>query len=344
MPKLRMNLAICQALADELELDPNVVFLGEDVAGRGGTFKTSEGLLDRFGSSRVIDTPISEMGFTGAALGAAMRGLRPVVEIMFFEFIGVALDQLSTEAAKMRYLSAGEVTVPLTVRGSTGAGMGFAATHSQTLETLLYATPGLKVAVASGARSGYGLLRSAIRDDNPVVLLEPRNLYATREEFETGEDALIPLGQAATVREGSDVTVVALGQSVAIAQQVVGHADGWSPEIIDLQTLVPWDREAVRRSVAKTGRLVVLEESHYSGGWGTEIVADIAAHCHGELTVPPMRITCPDTPVPFSPELERRFLPQPEDAAIRIGQLLDTGKLPPPWWEESEMVAGSASR
>ena len=339
-----MNLAIAQAIADELEGDPNVVFLGEDVAGRGGTFKTSEGLLDRFGPQRVLDTPISEMGFTGAALGAAMRGLRPVVEIMFFEFIGVALDQLSTEAAKMRFLSVGQRDIPLTVRGSTGAGMGFAATHSQTLETLMYATPGLKVAVASGARTGYGLLRSAIRDDNPVVLLEPRNLYATRDDFEPGEDALIPLGQAATVQEGSDVTIVGLGQSVAIAQRAAGHADGWSAEIIDLQTLVPWDRDTVRESVAKTGRLVTIEESHHSGGWGTEIVADVASHCHSDLEGPPMRITCPDTPVPFSPELEKRFLPSPENAAGRIERLLQDGTLPPPWWEDSEIFAGSANR
>lgn len=342
MAKLRMNLAVARALADELESDPNVVFLGEDVARRGGTFKTSEGLVDRFGAHRVLDTPISEMGFTGAALGVAMRGLRPVVEIMFFEFIGVALDQLSTEAAKMRFLSVGQTSVPMTVRASTGAGMGFGATHSQTLETLLYATPGLKVAVASGPRTAYGLLRTAIRDDNPVVVLEPRNLYATREQFEPGEDALIPLGRSETVRLGSDVTVVALGQSVSIALRAADEMTDGSPEIIDLQTLVPWDREAVRDSVRRTGRLVTVEESPYSGGWGTEIVADVAAHCHGDLVAPPLRITCPDTPIPFSPPLEERFLPSPEDVRDRIERLLKDGELSPPWWE-AERVAGRAS-
>jgi len=342
MPKFRMNLAVAQALADELASDPTVVFLGEDVAGRGGTFKTSEGLLDQFGPKRVIDTPISEMGFMGAALGASLRGLRPVVEIMFFEFIAVALDQLSIEAAKMRFLSAGELAVPLTVRGSTGAGMGFGATHSGTLETLLYATPGLKVAVASGPRTAYGLLRSAIRDDNPVVVLEPRSLYATREEVETGEASIIPLGEAAIVQAGSDVTVVTLGQTVSIAKAAARLADGWSPEIIDLQTLVPWDRETVRESVAKTGRLVTLEENPYSGGWGTEIVADIATHCHQDLVAPPMRITSPDTPVPFAPNLERQWLPTDEYTAVQITRLLSDSKVPPPWW--SFVPAASAER
>jgi acetoin:2,6-dichlorophenolindophenol oxidoreductase subunit beta len=180
LPKLRMNQAITRALADEMRQDPDVIVLGEDVADADGIFKTSEGLLGEFGELRVRDTPISEMGFLGAAVGAATTGLRPVVEIMFVEFLGVALDQLTTQAAKMHFLSAGRYTVPLVVRASIGAGAGFGCQHSQTLESWLVSAPGLKVCVASGARTAYGLLRSAIRDDNPVALLEPRVLYGTR--------------------------------------------------------------------------------------------------------------------------------------------------------------------
>ncbi len=215
--KLRMRLSIARALADEMAADPAVVLMGEDVAEAEGPFKTSEGLLEQFGPLRVRDTPISEMGFCGAALGAAATGLRPVVEIMFIEFLGVALDMLVTEAAKLRYLSGGAYTAPLVIRASVGAGLGFGTQHSQTLETWMYACPGLKLATPSGAGSAYGLLRSAIRDEDPVVILEPRVLYAEREEVTLGPDGLIPLGVADIRRTGDDVTIVSLGQTVRTA-------------------------------------------------------------------------------------------------------------------------------
>ena len=332
MRKMRMNQAIATALAHEMQADPDVVMFGEDIAVAEGPFKTSAGLLKTFGPSRVRDTPISEMGFLGAAVGAAATGLRPVIEIMFIEFIGVALDQLVTEAAKFHYLSRGTVTVPLTVRGSIGAGLGFGCQHSQTLETWMYGTPGLKLAVASGSQSAYGLIRAAIRDDNPVVVLEPRALYAKRAPVQAGEEAIIPLGQAAKLREGSDITIVALGAMVPAALQAADGAP-WSAEIIDLRTLVPYDKEALLESVARTGRLVTVEENPLTGGWGGEITAFVAGEMFGEFKAPPIRITCPDVHVPFGRELEQRYLPSPSYVASQVGALLDTGRRPPHWWE-----------
>jgi acetoin:2,6-dichlorophenolindophenol oxidoreductase subunit beta len=332
MEKLRMNQAVARALADGMREDPTVVVFGEDVAEAQGIFKTSEGLLAEFGPLRVRDTPISEMGFLGAAVGAAATGLRPVVEFMFVEFLGVALDQLVTEAAKLHYLSAGSYTVPLVVRASAGAGAGFGSQHSQTLESWFVNTPGLKLCVASGPRTAYGLLRSAIRDDNPVVLLEPRILYGTREEFEPGEEAVIPLGTAERLTEGDDVTIVGLGQTVGIALGAAEGAD-WTTEIVDLRTLVPWDTEAVQRSVAKTGRLVIVEENPYSGGWGAHIAAYIGTHMFGDLRAPVHRITAPDIHVPFNIELERRYIPSSEYVTSQVTELLSTGRAPAPWWE-----------
>ena len=243
--KLRMRQSIARALDDAMAADPTVILMGEDVAVAEGPFKTSEGLLDKYGAARVRDTPISEMGFCGAAVGAAATGLRPVVEIMFVEFLGVALDMVVTEAAKLRYLSGGAYTAPMVVRASVGAGLGFGTQHSQTLETWMYATPGLKLAVASGANSAYGLTRAAIEDPDPVVLLEPRVLYGEREEVDF---APIRLGEASVLRRGDDVTIVALGQTVGRA---LAAADGapWSADVIDLRTLVPWDRSCVCESV-----------------------------------------------------------------------------------------------
>jgi acetoin:2,6-dichlorophenolindophenol oxidoreductase subunit beta len=332
MPKLRMRQAVVQALDDAMTEDPSVILLGEDIAVAGGSFKATEGLLDKFGPMRVRDTPISEMGFLGAAVGAAISGLRPVVEMMFIEFIGVALDELVTEAAKLRYLSRGAISVPLVVRASAGAGLGFGAQHSQMLEQWFRATPGLKVAVASGPQNAYGLLRSAIRDPDPVVVLEPRALYGDRDDVETGEAGVVPLGVARRVTEGEDVTIVALGQMVGVAADAAARAT-WSGEVIDLQTLVPWDRATVTGSVAKTGRIVVVEEAPYSGGWGTEITDHVCGELFGSLSAPPLRVTTPDVPVPYSGPLEARFLPSAEYVTEQVDELLRTGRRPPPWWE-----------
>jgi acetoin:2,6-dichlorophenolindophenol oxidoreductase subunit beta len=334
MARLRMNQAIALAIAEEMERDNRVVTFGEDIAEAEGSFKTTEGLLNRFGPSRVRDTPISEMGFLGAAVGAAMTGLRPVVEIMFIEFMGVALDQVVTEAAMMHHLSGGRLNVPLTIRASVGAGLGFGCQHSQTLERWLVGTPGLKVAVASGARSAYGLTKAAIRDEDPVVVLEPRALYGRREDFEPEPDEVIELGTGEIALEGDDVTLVSLGQTVGTALQAAAAADGWSAEVIDLRTIQPWDTDLVRASVGRTGRLVTIEENQFTGGWGTGVVSYVAAQCHGQMQAPPVRITAPDVHVPYGNDLEQRYMPAPEYVAAQVGSLLRTSSVPSPWWEE----------
>ncbi len=326
-----MNQAIAAALADEMERDERVVLFGEDVAQAEGVFKTSEGLLAKFGPERVRDTPISEAGFLGAAVGAAMTGLRPVAEVMFVEFLGVALDQVVTEAALMHYLSGGRYRVPLVVRASAGAGLGFGCQHSQTLERWLLGTPGLKIAVASGPASAYGLLRAAIRDDGPVVLLEPRALYGERGDVEPGDAAVGVLGRAEVLRTGDDVTLVALGQTVGVAMRASEPAS-FAAEVIDLATLQPWDKATVTESVRRTGRLVVVEENQYTGGWGTEIAAHVGATCFDALKAPVMRVTAPDVPVPYG-ELERRFVPSPEYVLEQVGSLIETRRVPAPWWE-----------
>jgi len=331
--RLRMNQAIALAISEEMELDPRVVVFGEDVAVAEGPFKTSEGLLAKFGPNRVRDTPISETAFLGAAVGAAMTGLRPVTEIMFIEFLGVAFDQLVTEAALMHYMSGGRYNVPMLMRASVGSGLGFGCQHSQTLERWMLGTPGLKLAVASGARSAYGLTRAAIRDDNPVVILEPRSLYGQRENVEPGEESIIELGTSEILRAGKDVTIIALGQTVRVALEATDSAS-WSAEVIDLRTLMPWDKVTVLDSVARTGHLVLVEENQYSGGWGTEIASFVASEAFGDLRAPVLRITAPDVPVPYGPELEQRFLPTAAYVQDQVSALLSTKKTPSPWWEE----------
>jgi pyruvate dehydrogenase E1 component beta subunit len=331
---LRMNQAIAAGIRDEMRSDPSVVLWGEDVAEAQGVFKATVGLEEEFGD-RVRDTPISEMGFLGAAVGAAATGLRPVIEIMFIEFLGVALDQLVTEAAFYRYLSAGKVSVPLVVRASVGAGLGFGAQHSQTLERWLIGTPGIKVAMPSSSRTAYGLIRAAIRDPDPVVVLEPRALYGEREDFEPSHAHILPLGQAELRSEGEDVTIITIGNTVATGLAAAGGGR-WSADVIDLLTLQPWDRSLVFRSVAKTGRLVVVEESPWSGGWGADIVAAVTGELFDRLEAPPVRVTTPDIPVPFAKELEHRYLPSPNEVVRQVDELLRAGRSPGPWWSRRE--------
>lgn len=326
---MRVRQAIATAIADEMRADPTVIVFGEDVAEAEGPFKTSEGLLAEFGSLRVRDTPISEMAFTGAAVGAAIMGMKPVIEIMFMEFLGVALDQLVTEGAKMRYFSKGKLSVPMVVRASVGGGLGFGAQHSQTLENWVAATPGLKVLSPSDAQSAYSLLRAAIQDPDPVMFLEPRVIYPLREEVDI--NIKMDIGKARVVREGKEITIVALGQMTNIARQAATTSK-FDIEIIDLGTIVPWDKNCVSRSVKKTGRLVVVEEQPESGGWGSEIVAEVIAQLFGELKAAPIRITCPNVPVPYNGSLEARFLPNPSEVNYQIDQLMLNGKAPKPWW------------
>jgi pyruvate/2-oxoglutarate/acetoin dehydrogenase E1 component len=330
MATMRFRQAIVAALRDEMRADPSVMLFGEDVAEAEGPFKTSEGLLKEFGPLRIRDTPISEMAFTGAAVGAAIMGMKPVVEIMFMEFLGVALDQLVTEAAKMRYLSNGALSVPMVVRASCGSGLGFGSQHSQTLENWVAATPGLKVICPSDAQAAYSLIRAAIQDPDPVMVLEPRILYAERGDVDTSQK--ISIGRARVLRKGSEVSVVALGQMVNVARDAIASS-GVNAELIDLATVVPWDRETILTSVRKTGRLVVVEEAPKSGGWGSEIVATVASQLFSQLKGSPFRITTPDVPVPYSGVLEARFVPTADDVARQLQESLISGETPKTWWE-----------
>ena len=228
-------------------------------------------------------------------------------------------------------MSGGAYGAPLVVRASVGAGLGFGAQHSQTLETWLYATPGLKLVVPSGARTAYGLIRSAIRDENPVAVFEPRVVYAGREEVVIGEEGIIPIGVGEFLNRGDEVTIVGLGQTVGTALSAT-QAASWSADVIDLRSLIPWDREMVCESVSKTGRLVLVEESPFSGGWGTEIASYVASECFDQLKAPVLRITCPDIPVPYPPHLEKRFLPSVEYVREQVDVLVKTNKRDKPWW------------
>jgi len=331
---LRMRQGVLQALDDALTEDPGVIVLGEDIADAGGPFKVTEGLLEKHGPHRVIDTPISEMAFLGAAVGAAVCGMKPVVEMMFIEFIGVALDQLTTQAATMRYLSRGRLTVPLVVRASAGAGQGFGCQHSQMLDHWFRGTPGLKVCVASSARSVYGLLRAAIDDPDPVVVLEPRILYGEREDVDLRSGYRQPLGKAEIVRFGQETTIVTAGAMVRVVRQAVESA-GIDAEVIDLLTLWPWDRETVIDSIKKTGRLVTVEEAPAGSGWGGDLVATVATEAFGALKAPPHRITLPDAPVPYNGDLEARYLPSPSYVAEQVGALISNNRAPEPWWRKA---------
>lgn len=331
---IRMRQAVLQALDDALADDKTVILMGEDIAAAGGAFKCTEGLLEKYGPDRVIDTPISEMGFLGAAVGAAVCGLRPVVEMMFVEFTGVALDQLTTEAATMRYLSRGRLTVPMVMRASAGAGQGFGCQHSQMLDHWFRGTPGLKLCVPSGSRTAYGLLRSAIEDPDPVVVLEPRLLYAEREDFDVDPSYRVPLGVAETVHHGTDVTVVAAGAMVKVAKEAAAATTA-SAEVIDLLTLWPWDTAAVTKSVERTGRLITVEEAPAGTGWGADVIATVLGMSFGSLKGAPHRITLPDAPVPYSGGLESRYLPNPAYVAAQIDAMVSKGKPPLPWWKEA---------
>jgi pyruvate dehydrogenase E1 component beta subunit len=331
MAKIWVRQAVLKALDDAMKDDPTVIVMGEDVAAAGGPFKVTEGLLASHGPARVIDTPISEMGFMGAAVGAAVCGMKPVVEMMFIEFIGVALDQLTTQAATMRYLSRGRLTTPLVVRASAGAGQGFGCQHSQMLDHWFRGTPGLKLAVTSNARTTYGLLRAAIEDPDPVVILEPRILYSEREDYEHDPSYRIALGQAEIVKSGTDATLLACGAMVRVALEAAANSKA-NIEVIDMLSLWPWDRKTISESVARTGRLVTVEESPAGSGWGGDVVSVIATDLFGKLKAPPHRITLPDAPVPYSGILEARYLPSAAYVTEQIEALVTTNQPPMPWW------------
>jgi len=322
MPEQTYLDAIRAGLHEEMDRDPSVYVFGEDVA-LGGPFGVTKGLVEDFGANRVVNTPISEGTVMGLAIGAAMAGLRPVVEIMFIDFITLALDQLANHAAKLRYMSGGQLRIPLTVRVQCGISGAMGAHHSQSLEAWLAHVPGLKVVMPSNAADAKGLLKSAVRDDNPVVFIEHRALYWTRGNVPDG-DHLTPIGEAAVVRPGEQVTLVALANMVGAALSAAGAlaGDGISIEVIDPRSISPLDIGTIVQSVKKTGRLVIVHEAVEQGGIGAEIAATVQQHAFYYLDAPILRVAAPFAPVPASPALEKGFLPDPARIVGAVRKLM----------------------
>ncbi len=312
MPELRFIDAIRGGLREEIARDPAVYVLGEDVA-VGGPFGATRGLAEEFGANRVLNTPISEGTVAGMAVGAALLGFRPVVEVMFVDFITLAMDQLVNHAAKLHYMSGGQLRVPLTIRAQGGASGSYGAHHSQSLEAWFQHVPGLKVVMPSNSADAKGLLKAAIRDDNPVLYLEHRGLYWGRAEVPDG-DHLVPLGRAAVRRPGKDVTVLALSRMVGTVLEAAERlaAEGVDAEVIDPRSLCPLDLDAIVASVGKTRRLVVAHEAVERGGVGAELAAQVQEAAFDYLDNPILRVSAPFAPVPFSPALEKSFVPGAE--------------------------------
>jgi len=302
--------ALNDGMRQEMERDANVMILGEDVGQFGGCFGVTQGLVEQFGEDRVRDTPITESAIVGAATGAAAAGLRPVAELMFVDFIGVALDQLYNQAAKMRYMFGGKAKIPMVLRMPQGAGLGAAAQHSQSLEAWFMHVPGLKVAMPATPYDAKGLLISAIRDDNPVVFLEHKMLYGTEGDV-PDEAYTVDFGKAEVRREGEDLTIVATSKMVLTALEAAEQlaADGISAEVIDPRTISPLDMDTIVQSVKKTHGLLVAHEAVKTGGAGAEIAAQAAEDAFDYLDAPVVRVGAPFTPVPFSPPLEEAFIP-----------------------------------
>jgi acetoin:2,6-dichlorophenolindophenol oxidoreductase subunit beta len=328
MTELTYRAAVAAGIAQEMRRDPNVVMLGEDIGAAGGVFKTTEGLLAEFGPRRIRDTPISEQAIVGAAMGAAITGLRPIAELMFSDFFAVTWDMVANQIAKTRYMTNGQVTLPLVIRTANGAGLRFGAQHSQSIENWAMAIPGLKVVAPSTPADMAGLMAAAIRDDDPVIVCEHKALFAGKGEVPDGEH-LVPLGQAAVLREGTDVTIVALAAMVPRALEAAGRLQGEhgiSAEVIDLRCLIPLDAQAVLRSVEKTSRLVTVEENPRALGWGAEIASVVADEGFYSLDAPIVRITTPHVPLPSASNLEDAVLPTVDRIVETVHRRLEEAK------------------
>ncbi len=340
MAKKSFRQAINEAMAQEMRRDPRVVTMGEDTAGGmgapgeddawGGPLGVTKGLMKEFGRGRVLDTPITESAFIGAAIGAAATGLRPVAELMFVDFMGVCFDQIFNQAAKFRYMFGGKAKTPLVIRTMVGAGRSAAAQHSQSPYGIFTSVPGLKVVVPSNAYDAKGLLIQAIRDDDPVIFLEHKVLYGTEGEVPE-EQYTIPFGEANFVREGDDVTIVALGRMALVAQQAAAELDGEgiSCEIVDPRTTSPLDLDSILESVASTGHLVVVDEANPRCGFAADIVAQVAQAAFGDLKAAPRMVTPPHSPVPFSPVLEDAYVPSPDQIAAAVREVAGAARARP---------------
>ena len=317
MTEIDFREAIRSALDEELARDERVILFGEDVAVAGGVFAVTPGLQEKYGPARVFDTPISELAMTGAAYGAAISGLRPVLEIMFGDFLALSMDSLINQATKYWFLTGGRHSVPLVIRSVVGAGGRFGAIHSQMPISWLMGVTGLKIVAPSSPADAKGLLKAAIRDDNPVLFFEHKRLYGTKGPVADGET--LPLGQAAVVRDGTDVTLVSAMKGVSDCLEAADlmAAQGVSAEVVDLRTVRPPDVETIVRSVGRTNRLAVVEEGPLTGGWAGEILASVTEQALGELD-DAWRIATANSPIPYSPPLEDAFLPGPERIAAEV--------------------------
>jgi len=315
--------AVAEGLAREMRRDWSVVCLGEDIGAAGGVFKTTVGLFSEFGPDRVRDTPISEQAIVGMAMGAAMTGMRPVAEIMFSDFLACCWDYLANEIPKMRYMTGGQVTIPLVVRTANGGGLGFGAQHSQAVENWALAVPGLKVVAPSNPADVIGLLAAAVRSDDPVVFFEHKGLFASKGEAPP-EGHFVPLGQAAIARPGSDVTVVALASTVPLALAAADElaATGVDVEVVDLRCLIPLDMATVLASVSKTSRLLIVEENPYQGGWGGTVASIVADEGFELLDAPIRRVAAACVPLPFADALEDQVIPTTDKVTAALQKLL----------------------
>jgi len=313
MAELTYRDAVSRAIAQEMDRDPTVVFLGEDIGAAGGVFKATVGLLERFGPERVRDTPISEQAILGAAMGAAMTGLRPIAEIMFADFFAVCWDIVANQIAKSSYMTAGQVSFPLVIRSGNGGGLRFGAQHSQAVENWAMAVPGLKVVAPSNPADVIGLFAAAVRDPDPVMFFEAKGLYATKGEVPDGE-LVDSLGTAKVLRSGTDATIVALAAMVprALAAAEMLAARGIDSTVVDVRSLVPLDTQTILREVSATGRMFTVEENPRLCGWGAELVSIVAEECFDDLDGPPLRITTPHIPLPSADALEDLAIPSVE--------------------------------
>ena len=325
MAQLTYRDAVARGIAQEMRRDERVLLVGEDVAGAGGVFKTTVGLLDEFGPTRVVDTPISEQAILGAAMGAAMTGLRPVAEIMFSDFFAVCWDIVVNQIAKTRYMTGGQVSMPLVIKTGNGGGLRFGAQHSQSIENWAMAIPGLKVVTPSTPEDVVGLMAAAIRDDDPVIFCEHKGLYASKGEVPEG-DIVDSLGTAKVRRPGTDATILSLGMMVprALAAAEALAARGMDVEVIDVRSLVPLDTQTILGSVSRTGRLFTVEENPQLLGWGAEIASLASDECFWDLDGPIQRITTPHIPLPSADSLEDLVMPSEESIATTIEKALQS--------------------
>ena len=323
MRTIQFREAVCEAMSEEMRTDESIFLMGEEVAEYNGAYKASKGMLDEFGPKRVIDTPISELGFAGVAIGSTMTGNRPIVEYMTFNFSLVGIDQIINNAAKIRQMSGGQFNCPIVFRGPTASAGQLAATHSQAFENWFANTPGLKVIVPSNPYDAKGLLKSAIRDDDPVIFMESEQMYGDKGEVPEGEYT-IPIGVADIKREGSDVTIISFGKIIKEAYKAADELEkkNISCEIIDLRTVRPMDHETILNSVKKTNRLVILEEAWPFGNVATEITYQVQSQAFDYLDAPIEKINTADTPAPYSPVLLKEWLPNSDDVIKAVKKVL----------------------